>query len=57
MSLSRTDDMCSGDRSQTNALQINNFAAFMHMKSRRESKEAYMEVEESKVGIGLQVSS
>ena len=33
----------------------NSFAAsFMHLKLRRESKEGYMGVGESKVGIGLQ---
>lgn len=41
----------------SNAPENNNFAAsFMHLKLRRESKENYMEVGESKAGIGLQNS-
>ena len=39
----------------SNALESNSLAAsFMHLGLRRECKEDYMEVGESKTGIGLQ---
>ena len=41
----------------SNALEINSFAAsVMHLKLKRECKEDYLEVRESKVGIGLKAS-
>lgn len=53
--LNQTDDVCWGARYQI-LPRISSTASFIHLKLRRGSKEDYMEVKESKVRIGLQVS-